>query len=158
MSLFLSLWIHIQTCIWFTVTKHNGLIKNHIPPGGEFIHVIDATPPFDRVIGYCANKRIGYARSIAWYLQLTNDQYDIEDPQLPEHQFGYSPDICTKEGHKYYEISYSPWYPPISWIDYKDGYDEGLWDFNKDWLSQYNFFLYYGVLFMCLNDIGPVDS
>ena len=73
MSLFLSIWIHIQTCIWYQVVKHNGNIDNYLPQNAEFIHLIDGETVFDRLIGYCAEKKVKYGLSIGWFFELTDD-------------------------------------------------------------------------------------
>ena len=156
MSLFLTIWIHLQTCIWYQVVKHNGLIANYIPEGGEFIHLVDGETAFDRLIGYCAEKKQGYRFTVGWFFLLTDDLYDIEESKQPEELFGYYEGICQNETHGYHEIKYEPWYPPQSWIDYKAGYDQFI--FEKDLDQQYLFFFYYAILFLSQNDIGPVNE
>jgi hypothetical protein len=80
MMLFLTIWIHIQACIWYLITKHNGIESNYIPVGAKLIHLIDGKPPFERIIGYCAEERIGYKTTMGWFFQLTDDRYTIDEP------------------------------------------------------------------------------
>ena len=112
MSLFLTIWIHIQACIWYQFTKYNGIVENHIPKGGEFIHLIDGEPPFERLIGYCAEKRQGFSISFGCFLDLKDVLYDIDIKQSQEDQYGYEDGICSDQNHNYFEMPYEPWHPP----------------------------------------------